>query len=208
VSPPASRAPWLRPALLLILWGLLILGALALGPSGDDQDGARVWAFFQLQGEPIAVAIFNALGVWPLVFGAVLLRDPPQRVPMWPFYLLSFGIGGFVLLPGLALRRWGAAARDAPGLLRRALTGRALGAVLLLVSIGLLVLACTGSPAAFLELAARSSLVHAMSLDFLALHLAWFLVLHDDARRHPGPSWRVWLGGVPLLGPPVWILVR
>ena len=58
-----------------------------------DLEGTDAWVF----------SIFNLLGVWPAIYGAVLLADGAgRRLPAWPFVLLSFALGGFALLPG----RW------------------------------------------------------------------------------------------------------
>lgn len=200
---------WLRIAFLASLWVALLVVAVGFAPAGDGRDGERVLAFFALQGEPLAVATFNALGLWPLAFGAVLLRDPPQRASSWVFVGLSFFVGNFALLPGLCLRRWGSPARRSPGLVRRLLTGPAMGALVGLGAVGLLAYAlAAGSPEGFIELAGRSPLVFVMSFDFASLVLTWPVLLHDDARRHPGPMWRVIVGWIPLLGPPLWLLVR
>ncbi|NJL87165.1 MAG: DUF2834 domain-containing protein, partial [Leptolyngbyaceae cyanobacterium SM1_1_3] len=54
---------------------------------------------------PLVVALFNLMGVWPLVYGCVALIDGhEQKVPAWPFVVGSFGVGAFLLLPYLALR--------------------------------------------------------------------------------------------------------
>jgi hypothetical protein len=73
--------------------------------------------------EPVVVALFNLMGVWPFVLAAQLapwLRRRP--LPLWPFALGSMVLGAFVLLPGLAvaghLSRWGdgrAGSPDRPG---------------------------------------------------------------------------------------------
>ena len=195
--------------LALVVGWLILLGVgLGLCPAGDGRDGQRVLTFFQLGGEPLAAAIFNGLGVWPLVALAVLVRDPPQRVPTWPFAAASMVAGAYVLIPGLVLRRWGTAPREHPGVVRRALSGPVLGGVLTAATVGLIGFACTGSWASYADLLRTSTLVWAMSVDFVALCALWPVLLVDDARRYDARPWKVALGLVPLLGPPLWLTLR
>jgi hypothetical protein len=54
---------------------------------------------------PLIVALFNIMGVWPLIYSCVLFADGRgQKIPAWIFATLSFGVGAFALLPYLALR--------------------------------------------------------------------------------------------------------
>ncbi|MCZ0903518.1 DUF2834 domain-containing protein, partial [Microcoleus sp. HI-ES] len=54
---------------------------------------------------PLIVAFFNIIGVWPLIYSCVLFADGRgQKIPAWLFAVLSFGVGAFALLPYLALR--------------------------------------------------------------------------------------------------------
>lgn len=54
---------------------------------------------------PIFVAIFNLLGVYPALFASFLLPGAKkQPVPAWPFVYGSFALGFFAAGPYLALR--------------------------------------------------------------------------------------------------------
>ncbi len=54
---------------------------------------------------PLIVALFNIMGVWPLIYSCVLFADGRgQKIRAWIFATLSFGVGAFALLPYLALR--------------------------------------------------------------------------------------------------------
>lgn len=85
----------------LIIWLLLIAYAVFLAPG----TGANNPIIPQLLSgdwgaiDPLVLAVFNSLGIFPLVFLTLLLLNDEQRWPAWPFALLSFGIGAFALLP-------------------------------------------------------------------------------------------------------------
>ena len=54
---------------------------------------------------PALIALFNAMGLWPVVYAALALVDGRgQRLWAWPFVVASFAVGAFALLPYLALR--------------------------------------------------------------------------------------------------------
>lgn len=194
---------------LLALWIALIGWAAFIAPPFDGLDRQRAVDWLMFKGDPSLVATFNLLGVWPMIYAAILLRDPPQRVPVWPFVVLSLAAGGFVLLPYLVLRRWGAPPHPAPGLVRRALTGRGFAGFLLLTGTGLLLWGASfGSPEAFVAELAISPLASAMTADLVAITVAFWAVLIDDLHRYGGPRWAAILGAIPVVGPPIWLLAR
>jgi hypothetical protein len=55
---------------------------------------------------PLLVALFNLMGIWPLIYSTILYADGHgQQLPAWPFAVGTFGIGAFSLLPYLAFRQ-------------------------------------------------------------------------------------------------------
>ncbi len=146
LSPPAP------PDLL----GELVVLALA--------DSARV--------DPIAIAVFNLLGVLPTAFLAILLFDTGRPSP-GPFALGAYFLGGIILLPYLAFRDFGAPLDPVPGRLVRVVGSRTAGWILLaitLVLVGFAVVA--GSPADFADQLAGSKFIAVMSADLIALTIA------------------------------------
>jgi len=198
-----------RRAALGFTWLALIAWAVFVAPAGDGQDPTRIVRWLQLDGPPLLVAIFNLLGVWPLVYGAVLLRDPPQRVPAWPFVGLSFATGAYALLPYLILRTWGTPGRAELGRVRSVMTGRAMAGGLLIASLALVGGGLAlGDFASLAEEAPRSGLVTTMTADFVVVTITWWALLLDDVRRHDGPAWSAALGAIPIVGAPLWLLLR
>lgn len=161
----------------------------------------------------IAIAIFHLLGVLPAAFAALLLADAGRPRP-GPFVLGTFALGAFALLPYLIVRERDASASRRPGRIARILGSRTAGAVLTLVAVALLLLAATGSPAAYWAQARESTLVAVMSMDFVILTL----VLHSkaalDRRRAAGAraeAEQTRLGRIlwlPLLGPLLYLALR
>ena len=155
--------------------------------------------------------MFNLLGVWPMMFAAVLLADAAgRRLPAWPFVIGSFFSGAFAVLPYLALRDDHG---DFPGERRafvRFFDARATGVLLALSTLALVAYGLTGSPAVYAEWFEADALVHIMTIDFCLLCLIFPTVLGDDMARRGLQSrtlfWAVSL--VPLLGPASYLALR
>lgn len=160
--------------------------------------------------DPIAIAIFNLLGVLPTAFLALLLFDTGRPGP-WPFALGSYVLGGVILLPYLALRDTNAPLDPAPGRFVRAIGSRIVGAVLLLIATSLVLFAIlTGDPQSFRQQFLNSQFVAVMSVDLLVLTAALHRVAAIDRRRraiHPaGPVALAY--HAPLFGPLLYLALR
>lgn len=180
-----------------VVWVLLLVEAVWIAPPARPDQ--TEWLLRLMRGdwageEPLVVALFNLMGVWPFVLGAQLapwLRGRP--VPLWPFALGSMVVGAFVLLPGLVV---GGSALPAPW--QRWLDRPVWLGFLAVVASGLAIFGgVAGDPAAYQRAFWTESFVHVMSFDFLALWFVSVLV----ARERGGP-W-VW-ALVPILGGLAW----
>lgn len=176
------------------LWVALM--TLALTSSAPTRPDQTEWILRLLAGqwdgeEPLVVALFNGMGLWPFVLAAQTapwLRGRP--VPLWPFALLSLAVGAYVFLPGLVLH--GRALP--PARWQRAVAAPAWRALLAVAALALAGWgALAGHPAAFAAAFRGDAFVHAMTLDFCALWAASILVA-----RERGGRW--WLAGIPILG--------
>ncbi len=202
-----------RRLLFIVLWLGLIGYALVLAPPDQPDTLSLIKNLsFGNWGDinPIIIALFNLMGVWPMLYSSLMLVDGrSQSVPAWPFVVASFGVGAFAVLPYLALRRpnstfpgnrdWQLRLVDS-----RWLGGLAAIAIVALVSYGL----GWGNWGAFWEQWQTSRFIHVMSLDFCLLCLLVPALLGDDmARRGVGP-WG-WLAAVlPMLGLALYIGLR
>jgi len=200
---------------LWLLW--LGFGVYAFGFAPPDRPDTleliQKLAIAQVTGiNPLIVALFNIMGVFPVIYAALLLFDGRmQRLPAYPFVLGSFAVGAFAILPYLALRTPNSEFTGQKTRLLQVLDSRWLGlgvtiAALLLLGYG----SIQGDWAEFVAQWKTSRLIHVMSLDFCLLCGLFPLVLKDDMARRgwqsQGIFWAVSL--VPFLGAAVYLLVR
>ncbi|MFT6144763.1 MAG: hypothetical protein ACJAZO_004153 [Myxococcota bacterium] len=190
------KAPaWLR-VVAVVLFGLLLGEALTLAPPSADGTGAQVmdWMTGAWSGyEPMMVAHFQLMGVWPFVLAAMCgpwLRG--RRIPLWPFALGSMALGAFALLPGLAVPR--SSGESVP-----VLRSRWMAPVLGVPTLALLGWAAVaGDPAVWWQAFRTEQFIHIMGLDFVVLWLTSIAVAH--ARDGRG-----WVCAIPLVGALFWL---
>ncbi|HEY9888021.1 MAG TPA: hypothetical protein V6D02_06440, partial [Candidatus Obscuribacterales bacterium] len=134
---------------------------------------------------PAIVALFNLMGIWPLVYGALALVDGHgQRVPAWPFVLGSFGLGAFVLLPYLVLRQPQPTFTPPLSRMLAVVEARWFGGLLWVAAIALLGYGVyAGDWADFIGQWQSSRFIHVMSVDFCLLWLLIPTLLGDDMAR-------------------------
>ncbi len=199
----------------LALWLGFIAYAFLLAPP-DQPD--TVMVIQQLSSgdwdgiNPLIVALFNLMGLWPMIYSCLLYADGrDQKWPAWAFASGTFALGGFVLLPYLALRQpnpdfsgkanWWVKIWDS----RWIGLAIALG-VLTLLGYGIL----NGDWADFGAQWQSSRFIHVMSLDFCLLCLVFPALLGDDmARRGWSDRPLFWFyGWIPLLGAIAYLVTR
>jgi hypothetical protein len=156
--------------------------------------------------DPIAIAVFNLLGVLPTAFLAILLFDTGRPSP-WPFAIGAYFLGGIILLPYLAFRDFGAPLNLAPGRFVRVVGSRTAGWILLAITLVLLGFAVVaGNPTDFAHQFAGSTFIAVMSADLIALTIALHLAADTDRRRR-GLHSSAWQH-LPLLGPLLYLGTR
>ena len=161
---------------------------------------------------PLIVALFNLMGVWPMIYAALVLIDGVgQKIPAWPFVALSFGTGAFALLPYLALREQNTTFSGTKTKLLSLVDSRWTGRAIALASLVLLTYGLThGNWSDFIEQWKSSQFIHVMSLDFCMLcAIVGPLVKSDMAKRDFDNPTLFWTAAfVPLLGVAFYLSVR
>jgi hypothetical protein len=161
---------------------------------------------------PLIIALFNLMGILPLVYAALILIDgKTQRIPAGLFSAVSFGVGAFAILPYLALREPNSRPiGDRSGIVKL-VDSRWLG---ILLSIGTLVLLAYGIDRGdwvdFGQQWRTSRFIHVMSLDFCLLSLLLPVLISDDIqrRRFTNPAAIRLLSLIPLFGGLIYLCVR
>ena len=154
---------------------------------------------------PIEIAIFYIMGIFPLVYGAFILFDSKEsQVSPYPFFAASFGLGAFALLPYFVLRHPHTSPKKEESLLLKVLDSR-LTAIVCSISILVLIVwgAINGDWLSYLEQWQHSQFVKVMSLDFCTLCLLLpAATLKDDMQRRGIDNTKLfWLiASIPLFG--------
>jgi hypothetical protein len=161
---------------------------------------------------PIIIALFNLMGIWPIAYACMVLIDGrSQKIPAWPFALVSFGVGAFALMPYLALRQPSSAFPGSKNALLKVVDSRILGLLLTLASAILVFYGLQGGDwGDFIAQWQNSRFIHVMSLDFCLLWLLFPALLGDDmARRgidNPVAFWVI--SAIPLFGALIYLSWR
>jgi hypothetical protein len=198
-----------------LIWLGLIIYAFVFAPPNqpDTFELIKNLSTGQWQGiNPLVISLFNIMGVWPLIYSAVIFIDGRgQKIPAWPFAALSFAVGAFALLPYLALREPNTQFSGQKNTFLKLLDSRWIGVVLtvgaaILVGYGL----GQGDWSNFVQQWQTSRFIHVMSLDFCLLCALFPALLGDDMVRrglkNPQVFWLVAL--IPLFGPLLYLCVR
>jgi len=179
----------------------IVLMVFTLGFAPEVRPDAMAWvqslmSFHWEFQEPLVVALFFSMGLWPVVIAGQLWGALAQRpVPLWPFVVGSSFLGCFVLAPGVAALP---PAKGAPwrpqGRLGRYL-GTLVFSLVLGAFIGLWVWAYRrGNPAQAWALMKVEGFLAIMTVDFLAFY-ALSLALAFGRRLPLAP-----LSALPLVG--------
>lgn len=198
-----------------LLWLGFIIYAFVFAPPdrADNFELIKNLCIGQWQGiNPLVIALFYLMGVWPMIYSAVLFTDGRgQKIPAWPFATASFAVGAFALLPYLALRTPNPQFIGKKNGLIKQIDARSTGiflaiAALILVIYGLV----AGDWSNFGQQWQTSRFIHVMSLDFCLLCLLFPTLLRDDMARHGWQNQQLfWLFAViPLFGPLIYLCLR
>ncbi|MEH2015857.1 DUF2834 domain-containing protein [Nostoc sp.] len=197
-----------------VLWLGFIVYAFFLAP--PEQAGTfeliKNLSSGQWQGvNPLVIALFNLMGIWPLIYSAVVFIDGRgQKIPAWLFAIASFAVGIFALLPYLALREPNNKFVGKKNALLKLLDSRVTGVVLTVATVILVAYGLRGGDwGSFVQQWQTNRFINVMSLDFCLLCLLFPALLGDDmARRSWNPQFFWLITLIPLFGPLIYLSVR
>ncbi|MDZ8051911.1 MAG: DUF2834 domain-containing protein [Aulosira sp. ZfuVER01] len=206
----------LQKIIYFSLWIGFITYAFLLAPPDqpDTFELIKKLSIGQWQGiNPLVIALFNLMGIWPLIYSAVVFIDGRgQKISAWPFATASFAVGAFALLPYLALRKPSQHFEGTKNALIKLLDSRITGIFLTVAAAILVAYGLQGGDwGNFFQQWHTNRFIHVMSLDFCLLSLLFpAALLGDDmARRgwkNPQLFWLITL--IPLFGPLIYLCVR
>ena len=156
----------------------------------------------QWQGiNPIIIAMFYIMGIFPVVYAAFILFDRNQNISPYPFCAVSFGVGAFALLPYLALRQPDTSWDGQKNWILKILDSRLMAIVSSISLVTLLIWGLTqGNWSDFVNQWQTSQFIHVMTLDFCLLCLLFPTILGDDIERRDVEGWLKSVALVPLFG--------
>ncbi len=161
---------------------------------------------------PVIIALFNIMGVWPAIYACLLFSDGRnQKIPAWPFVLLSFGVGAFGLLPYLALRKDNPTFLGKKNFFIKLWDARLTGILLTLTALALLTFGLRfGNWSDFVHQWQTNRFIHVMSLDFCLLAVLFPAVLGDDMAQRGLSNQQIFIAvaAIPLLGPLLYLCFR
>jgi hypothetical protein len=161
---------------------------------------------------PLIISLFYLMGIWPLIYACLLLIDGRgQKVKAFPFFIVSFGVGIFAILPYLALRQPNPEFVGQKNLLLKIFDSRITGIFLTLGTIALLAFGFSqGDWRDFIQQWQTSRFIHVMSIDFCLLCLLFPTLLRDDLSRRgiKNRSFYWLLSFIPLLGASLYLCLR
>ncbi|WP_227789147.1 MULTISPECIES: DUF2834 domain-containing protein [unclassified Nodularia (in: cyanobacteria)] len=204
----------LRKIAFSLLWLGFLTYAFLLAPP-DQPDTFELIQNLSLgkwQGiNPLVIALFNLMGIWPVIYSAVLFFDGRgQKIPAWPFATAAFAVGAFALLPYLALREPNQEFSGEKNLWLKLLDSRITGLILTIAAVILVASGLQGDWGNFVQQWQTSRFIHVMSLDFCVLSLLFPALLGDDMARRGMKNqplfWLITL--IPLFGPLIYLSVR
>jgi hypothetical protein len=205
----------LRKIAFALLWLGFITYAFVFAPPDqpDTFELIKNLSTGQWQGiNPLIVALFNIMGIFPIIYSAVLFIDARgQKIPAWLFAIPSFAVGAFAILPYLALREPNKQFPGKKDFFIKLLDSRFTGIALTLGTIILVAYGLQGGDwGNFFQKWQTSRFIHVMSSDFCVLSLVFPALLGDDIARRQvkNPQLLGLISFIPLFGPLIYLSVR
>ena len=159
---------------------------------------------------PMLVAVFYIMGIFPFAYAAfILFENKEDQVSPYPFFLGSMGLGAFVLLPYLALRKPDGTWNGQKNLFQKALDSRLMAISSSIALVVLLVWGITqGDWSDFANQWQTTKFIHIMTIDFCFLCLLFPAVLKDDFQKRGVAGTLKAIAYIPLFGALIYWCLR
>jgi Ni,Fe-hydrogenase I cytochrome b subunit len=200
---------------LTLLWIIFIVYAFLFAPPNDPHtlDLIRNLSTGALDNiNPYIIALFNLMGILPMIYGSFLLIDGvSQKIPAWLFLTGSFFLGAFALIPYLIFRENNPTFTGEKNWLIKLADSRLLGIILTLVTTGLIIFGVSqGNGTDFILQWQSSRFINVMSLDFCLLSVLFPVLLKNDMEKRGIYQERIfWLISlIPLFGVLIYLCWR
>jgi hypothetical protein len=202
-----------------LFFGLLWLGSIGYAFVWAPPDRPDTWELIQRLStgqwagiNPLVVALFNLMGVMPLIYACFLLvGGRAQKIRAYPFAIASFAVGAFAILPYLALKNPALPFVGQKDRLLKLLDSPGLGFALTLASMGIAIAGVSlGNWMDFVQQWQTSRFINVMSLDFLMLSFLLPTVVTDDLALRQVKNPQLWqaLAFIPLFGALIYLCFR
>ncbi|XP_061364538.1 uncharacterized protein LOC133307966 isoform X2 [Gastrolobium bilobum] len=215
---------WTTSILLFFFWAALLYYVFLLAPNQTpSRDMYFLRKLLNLKGDDgfrmneVLVSLWYLMGLWPLAYSMLLIPTGRSNIPVWPFLVLSFFGGAYVLLPYFVLWKPPAPPVEKTQLKMwplNFLESKVTAMILLAVGIALITyagIAGEGEWKEFYQYFRESKFIHITSIDFTILStFAPFWVYNDMTARKwfDKGSWLLPLSLIPFLGPGLYLLLR
>ncbi len=215
------RVPWkdfLSPNLLfLLVWLSFLLYTFIWAPAAQPSDpGFGDFSIEYAKTNPVEWNLFMLVGVWALLYAAILLIENRERfIPAWPFVLASFAFGMYGLMPYFAIR---GVRRKHPKTKKTWFTkivdSRILGIILAalalaLVLFGIIAASIGGGWSLYAGSFLNVRFIQVMTIDFAFLTLFYPIVIWSDMKRRNWENIKLFsLFCVPLFGGLLHLVLR
>ena len=159
--------------------------------------------------EPLLIIVFYLMGIWLAVQVTLLYGDGKEiRIPDWPFLLLSFFTGAYVLSVYILLRE-SKKAKKYQNRLTQLFDSTSWGICLVILTITLFIMGILlGDPQMYIELFQKYLFVRVITIDFLLFTMITpiTIYIHSVNNSIEVSPFVLVLGMIPILGALYYIL--
>jgi hypothetical protein len=202
--------------LFLVVWVGFLLYSFLWAP--ETQSGDPGFAeLMKVKGtNPIAWSVFNLVGVWALLYAAILLIENRERfIPSWPFVLGALGLGMYVLMPYFAIRGVRKKKqKEKKSWFIKIVDSRILAILLVILSLGIILYGIIAASInnSWIEygfMFKNIKFIHVMTIDFSLLSLFYPILIWDDMKRRNWERRKLFiLFALPVLGALIYLVAR